>query len=99
MPFGEGAMMKVDEPVPCTPEIFRTITLLKLRKQFFYFIRFTLKVKVKVISYSNCKNVKQSVICTCKAILKKTTWFVFSKKFVFSFLENFEVGAKLPCIV
>jgi len=27
MPFGEGAMMKVDEPVPCTPEIFRTITL------------------------------------------------------------------------
>ena len=31
MPFGEGAMMKVDEPVPCTPEIFRTITLLKLR--------------------------------------------------------------------
>ncbi|XP_023341528.1 uncharacterized protein LOC111711408 isoform X3 [Eurytemora carolleeae] len=27
MPFGEGAMMKVDEPVPCTPEIFRAFNM------------------------------------------------------------------------
>ena len=75
MPFGDTNMMKVDEPVPCTPDIFRKQHSLKNKIN-------STKITLKKCKFFFCTKYHLNYIVltySLKGIYRRFTWGVRPK--------------------